>query len=141
MGESSAACHSFRETPQESDLASVGLLGPPARAGNHSRLDQVGPVEEPHDLLAGPQGHPGRALLVPELDRLDHRLGVDLGGGVRDHQVAAGRHGVQELAHDRLGLAGVQDEIQDPQHQTVVSMAACGEPGAEESSATSATIT
>jgi hypothetical protein len=37
-------------------------------------------------------------------------------GAIVDHQVAAGRHGVYEPVHDRVGLVGVRDVAEDAEH-------------------------
>jgi hypothetical protein len=111
------------------DLVDLHDVGPPPGAGDHPRFHQFHPGEEPQQLIVGAQRHLGRSLRVPEADGVGHRSRVDLGGGMRDGQVAAGHGGAGQLLHDLHGPVGVHDEVHDPEHHDRDGLAEVQDPG------------
>jgi hypothetical protein len=91
----------------------LALLGSPLGAADDSGLDHLQVAEQAIDLLGAAQHHLRRWPLVPEPQGLDHRLAVDLGGGMGDRQVAARRDGVDQPG-DQVGRFGVvRNEVED----------------------------
>ncbi len=73
-------------------------------------------TEETSDLLAAAWGDRRRGVLVPELHGFGVLVAAQFTGGVREHQVAAGGYGFDQLIHNRDRLVGVENKVQDSQH-------------------------
>ena len=54
-------------------------------------------------------------MLVPERDGGVHGSRGRAGDGVGHHQVAAGRQGVKQTAHDAVRVVVIADEVHDPE--------------------------
>src|SRR5437868_3067135 len=92
-------------------IAEVGLEPGPQLRSLHQRLL----ADDPR--AGGAAAEAGRAGQALAQDRSPRpRLGVHVGGRVRDGQIAAGRDAVHQRGHDRARLILIGDALQDP-HQ------------------------
>jgi hypothetical protein len=84
---------------------------------DHAGLDELKAVEEPGDLFAGAValGLAGEAV-VPTAG-LGHLLGLDVGGYLGQHQVAAGCQCRLEVGQDPVRVVFVRDQVHDGDQQ------------------------
>src|ERR1700733_14986609 len=84
---------------------------------HQARVDQVRADEELRYLVAAAEGELLLDPAVPGVaDSLLRFLVEEVRAWVRDSQVAAGRHRVQQRGHDRVRVVGGRDRLQDREH-------------------------
>src|SRR5690606_26124412 len=87
------------------------LVRAPERAGDHTWLKQLQALEQPRERCPVAQRQWRGAALVPPASGFVHGLPLDLVRGVRDRQVAASRHRVEQVADDLRRLVVIRDEL------------------------------
>jgi hypothetical protein len=85
---------------------------------DHARLDHLEALEEPADVVAAAERRRVGGVhgaVEPLLDH-PHQVGLEVVGHVGEGQVAAGGEGVEQPAHDPVGVVLVGDDVEQADH-------------------------
>src|ERR1035438_1631344 len=96
--------------------AGIGVrLGTPLVGLDDARVEQVQAVEELGHLDPAAPRLRGRDQLVVTLCGPGRSRGVDVAGRVGEHEVTAGRHGVEQPPDDPVRVIRIRDQMHDHQ--------------------------